>query len=56
MSGPHSVPGGVLIGRIGEDGPPFRGRGTTVRAEKQGALYLRVNDELTDNEVMSKCR
>ncbi len=48
----HAVPGGVLIGRIGEDGPPFLvGRGTTVRAEKQGALYLRVNDdELTDNE------
>jgi hypothetical protein len=48
----RAVPGGVLIGRIGENGSPFLvGRGTTRRASERGTLYLRINDDkLTDNE------
>jgi hypothetical protein len=50
--GGYSVPGGVLLGRIGEDGPPFIvSRGRTVTADKAGALYFRINDDiLSDNE------
>jgi hypothetical protein len=46
------VPGGVLIGRIGETGQPFLvGRHTTWVAERDGLLYLRINDDLLgDNE------
>lgn len=46
------VPGGVLLGRIGEDGNPFIiGRGRTIVADRGGLLYLRINDDvLTDNE------
>jgi glucose dehydrogenase len=46
------VPGGVLIGRIGESSAPFLvGRGTTVKALEPGTLYLRINDDiLSDNE------
>ena len=41
------VPGGVLIGRIGEDGEPFLvGRRTLVYAREPGLLYLRINDDL----------
>ncbi|MCD6287152.1 MAG: hypothetical protein J7M39_14685 [Anaerolineae bacterium] len=48
----YSVPGGVLLGRIGEDGPPFIvGRGRTVVADRAGTLYFRINDDiLSDNE------
>lgn len=43
---PH-VPGGVLIGRIGERGTPFVvGRRTTQIAQQPGMLYLRINDDL----------
>jgi len=44
--------GGVLIGRIGEDGRVFVvGRGGTYYAERAGLLYLRINDDvLSDNE------
>ena len=47
----YSVPGGVLLGRIGEDGPPFIvSRGRTVVADRAGALYFRINDDiLSDN-------
>lgn len=39
--------GGVLLGRIGEDGPPFIvGRGTSVLADTEGSLFLRINDDL----------
>jgi hypothetical protein len=39
--------GGVLLGRIGENGPPFIvGRGTSVLAETDGQLFLRINDDL----------
>jgi hypothetical protein len=42
-----NVPGGVLIGRIGETGQPFVvGRGTVVQARQTGTLYLRINDDL----------
>lgn len=46
------VAGGVLLGRIGEDGRPFIvGRGGTFYAERAGTLYLRINDDiLSDNE------
>ena len=48
----YNVPGGVLLGRIGEDGPPFIvGRGRTVVADRAGTLYFRINDDiLSDNE------
>lgn len=44
--------GGVLLGRIGEDGPIFIvGRGGTFYAERSGLLYLRINDDiLSDND------
>ena len=44
--------GGVLLGRIGEDGQMFVvGRGGTFYAERAGLLYLRINDDiLSDNE------
>ncbi|MGC9468093.1 MAG: hypothetical protein ACP5HS_05850 [Anaerolineae bacterium] len=47
-----NVPGGVLLGRIGEEGDPFMvGRGRTVVAGRGGLLYFRINDDiLTDNE------
>ena len=46
------VAGGVLLGRIGEDGRPFIvGRGGTFYADGTGLLYLRINDDiLSDNE------
>jgi hypothetical protein len=48
---PH-VPGGILIGRIGESGQPFVvGRGQTRSVGQYGLLYLRINDDiLSDNE------
>lgn len=46
------VPGGVLIGRIGESGEIFVvSKGTTIQAHQAGTLYLRINDDLLgDNE------
>ena len=55
------VPGGILIGKIGETGTPFIvGNGTTVSAyewqaregeQMSGFLYLRINDDiLSDNK------
>lgn len=39
--------GGVLLGRIGENGPPFVvGRGVGLLADAEGLLYLRINDDL----------
>lgn len=52
-NGPHSVvPGGVLIGRIGDSREPFIvGTGTLIVSPEQGTLYLRINDDiLSDNE------
>jgi hypothetical protein len=48
----NAAAGGVLIGRIGEDGPIFRvGKGRTLIADKSGLLYFRINDDiLSDNE------
>ena len=48
----YNVPGGVLLGRIGEDGPPFIvSGGRTVVADRAGILYFRINDDiLSDNE------
>lgn len=48
----NGVPGGVLIGRFGEDGEPFYvGSGGTFMADREGYLYLRINDDiLSDNE------
>lgn len=47
-----AVPGGVLLGRVGESGRPFLvGRGGTFYADQSGLLYLRINDDiLSDNE------
>ncbi len=46
------IAGGVLIGRIGETGQPFRvGGSADVRAQEHGILYLRINDDaLSDND------
>jgi hypothetical protein len=46
------VRGGALIGRIGEDGQPFYvGRHSTRWVEREGTLYLRIDDDiLSDNE------
>ncbi len=46
------IPGGVLLARIGEDGPPLLvGRGRTLMASQSGTLYFRINDDiLSDNE------
>jgi hypothetical protein len=39
--------GGTLLGRLGEDGPPFVvGAGTTGYADESGFLFLRINDDL----------
>jgi len=47
-----SVPGGALIGRIGEEGQPrYVGKDTRWQAEHDGLLYLRIDDDiLSDNE------
>ena len=47
-----SVPGGALIGRIGEEGQPrYVGEGLRWRAQSDGLLYLRIDDDiLSDNE------
>jgi hypothetical protein len=46
------VPGGALIGRIGEGGPPFYvGKQVRWQAHEAGLLYLRIDDDiLSDNE------
>jgi hypothetical protein len=46
------VPGGALIGRIGEDAAPFYvGKRAHLRAQHDGFLYLRIDDDiLSDNE------
>jgi hypothetical protein len=47
-----NLPGGVLLGRIGEAGQSFYvGRGTTYFAEDAGTLYLRINDDLLGDNV-----
>ncbi|MBN1874498.1 MAG: hypothetical protein JXA33_09735 [Anaerolineae bacterium] len=48
----NAVPGGVLLGRIGEDGYPFIvSRGGRFVVDHAGFLYLRINDDiLSDNE------
>lgn len=48
----NGMAGGVLLGRFGEDGYPFLvGRGGTFVADREGFLYLRINDDiLSDNE------
>jgi hypothetical protein len=47
-----AVPGGALIGRIGEEGEPrYVGDGVGWRAESGGMLYLRIDDDiLSDNK------
>lgn len=46
------VPGGVLIGRVGERGAPFLvGKYNRMPVDHPGTLYLRINDDiLSDNE------
>jgi hypothetical protein len=46
------IPGGALIGRLGEGGAPFWvGEHTTMLATEPGTLYLRINDDmLGDND------
>ena len=47
-----NIPGGVLLARIGEEGPPqLVGRGRRLVADRFGTLYFRINDDiLSDNE------
>jgi hypothetical protein len=46
------VPGGALIGRIGEEGEPFYvGERARRQVQRDGLLYLRIDDDiLSDNE------
>jgi len=46
------VQGGALIGRVGEESKPFYvGKGTSGVADRNGRLYLRIDDDLLgDNE------
>jgi hypothetical protein len=48
----NGASGGVLLGRIGENGPIFRvGKGRTFIVDITGLLYFRINDDiLSDNE------
>jgi hypothetical protein len=48
----NGMAGGVLLGRFGEEGYPFIvGRGGTFVTDREGLLYLRINDDiLSDNE------
>ncbi|TFG72220.1 MAG: hypothetical protein E4H27_03040 [Anaerolineales bacterium] len=48
----NAAAGGVLIGRIGENGAVFLiGKGRTFIADKPGLLFFRINDDiLSDNE------
>ncbi len=42
-----NVGGGALIGRVGEGDRPFYvGRGMSGRVERNGLLYLRIDDDL----------
>jgi hypothetical protein len=42
-----NVGGGALIGRIGEEGKLFYvGKGASGQAERNGTLYLRIDDDL----------
>ncbi|MGC9357773.1 MAG: hypothetical protein ACP5GX_07900 [Anaerolineae bacterium] len=47
-----SIPGGILLMRVGEKGRIFPvGRGGTFVAEQSGKIYFRINDDiLSDNE------
>ena len=46
------IPGGALIGRVGEDGAPFYvGSRARQTVQRDGLLFLRINDDvLTDND------
>ena len=48
----NATAGGVLLGRIGENGPLYLvGKGRTIIADESGTLYFRINDDiLSDNE------
>lgn len=48
----NAAAGGVLLGRIGENGAIFHvGKGRTFMADQPGLLYFRINDDiLSDNE------
>ncbi len=46
------VPGGALIGKIGDNGKPFYvGANISIQSQASGQLYLRIDDDiLSDNE------
>ena len=49
-----NVGGGALIGRIGEEGQPFYvGRGRSGQVDRDGLLYLRIDDDLLGDNVGS---
>src|SRR5512136_2655765 len=49
-----NVGGGSLIGRVGEEGQPFYvGRGRSGLADRNGLLYLRIDDDLLGDNVGS---
>jgi hypothetical protein len=49
-----NVRGGALIGRVGEEGRPFYvGRGRSGLADRNGLLYLRIDDDLLGDNVGS---
>lgn len=50
------IPGGALIGRVGEDGASFYvGNHARQTVQRDGLLFLRINDDvLTDNDGLVK--
>ena len=49
-----NVGGGSLIGRVGDEGQPFYvGRGRSGLADRNGLLYLRIDDDLLGDNVGS---
>lgn len=47
-----AIPGGILLGRVGEEGRPFViGKGGVTVADREGLLYLRINDDILSDNV-----
>lgn len=47
-----SIPGGILLGRFGDGGKPFVvGKGGAMVVDRDGLLYLRINDDILSDNV-----
>ncbi len=48
----NAAAGGVLLGRIGENGAIFRvGKGRSFIVDKSGLLYFRINDDILSDNI-----